>query len=69
MGDQPGVCGSQSASGARRRPRSSRRAAGGLGPDARGRVAVSWEALERTGIDPTKLRGSATGVFAGVIHA
>ncbi|CFR92884.1 Uncharacterised protein [Mycobacterium tuberculosis] len=40
VGDQPGVCGSQSASGARRRPRSSRRAAGGLGPDARGRVAA-----------------------------
>ena len=30
-------------------------------------LELSWEALERAGVDPTSLRGSATGVFAGVI--
>ena len=40
MGDQPGVRRPQSASGARRRPRSPRRAAGRPGPDARGHVAA-----------------------------
>ncbi len=30
-------------------------------------LELSWEALERAGIDPTGLRGSATGVFAGVM--
>ncbi|MGW2231976.1 type I polyketide synthase, partial [Streptomyces formicae] len=28
----------------------------------------SWEVFERAGIDPGLLRGSATGVFAGVMH-
>ncbi len=28
----------------------------------------SWEALERAGIDPSSLRGSQTGVFAGVMY-
>src|SRR5205085_4907178 len=28
-------------------------------------LEVSWEAIERAGIDPVSLRGSATGVFAG----
>ncbi|HEV7977565.1 SDR family NAD(P)-dependent oxidoreductase, partial [Amycolatopsis sp.] len=31
-------------------------------------LEVSWEALERTGIDPVSLRGSQTGVFAGVMY-
>ena len=32
-------------------------------------LEASWEALERAGLDPTSLRGSATGVFAGVMYA
>ncbi|OBJ48730.1 type I polyketide synthase [Mycobacterium sp. 1423905.2] len=40
-----------------------------MDPQQRLLLEVSWEALERAGIDPTTLRGSATGVFAGVIHA
>ncbi|MGW2162303.1 beta-ketoacyl synthase N-terminal-like domain-containing protein, partial [Nonomuraea sp. NPDC001699] len=30
-------------------------------------LEVSWEAIERAGIDPVSLRGSRTGVFAGVM--
>ncbi|WP_075324322.1 MULTISPECIES: type I polyketide synthase [unclassified Pseudonocardia] len=32
-------------------------------------LETSWEAVERAGIDPTRLRGSATGVFAGVMYS
>ncbi|MBX4180205.1 beta-ketoacyl synthase N-terminal-like domain-containing protein, partial [Streptomyces geysiriensis] len=31
-------------------------------------LETSWEALERAGIDPVSLHGSATGVFAGVMY-
>ncbi|MCU1680115.1 MAG: beta-ketoacyl synthase, partial [Amycolatopsis sp.] len=30
-------------------------------------LSVAWEALERSGIDPVSLRGSPTGVFAGLM--
>ncbi|MEU2733458.1 type I polyketide synthase, partial [Streptomyces griseoviridis] len=31
-------------------------------------LETTWEAIERTGIDPVSLRGSQTGVFAGVMY-
>ncbi len=40
-----------------------------MDPQQRLLLEVSWEALERSGIDAATLRGTATGVFAGVIHA
>ncbi|MFI6345296.1 type I polyketide synthase [Streptomyces sp. NPDC050560] len=32
-------------------------------------LQTTWEALERAGIDPASLRGSRTGVFAGVMYS
>ncbi|MBD0676250.1 hypothetical protein BU198_37540 [Streptomyces sp. CBMA156] len=39
-----------------------------MDPQQRLALEVSWEALERAGIDPASLKGSPTGVYLGVIH-
>ena len=44
------------------------REAASVDPQQRLLLEISWEAVERAGIDPLSLRGSQTGVFAGVMY-
>ncbi|MBP2327134.1 acyl transferase domain-containing protein [Kibdelosporangium banguiense] len=45
-------------------PRDARRS----DPQQRVLLEASWEAIERSGIDPASLKGSATGVYAGLMY-
>ncbi|WP_159056429.1 type I polyketide synthase, partial [Streptomyces sp. DSM 15324] len=39
-----------------------------MDPQQRLLLQASWETIERAGIDPTSLKGTATGVFAGMTY-
>ncbi|HEY4017255.1 MAG TPA: beta-ketoacyl synthase N-terminal-like domain-containing protein, partial [Pseudonocardiaceae bacterium] len=39
-----------------------------MDPQQRVLLETAWEVFERAGIDPTSLKGTATGVFAGMVY-